>query len=198
MKKTLEKRVEVLEEIVKQLGGKIPFSVKASKVGDTFDIVGLQWKILDITDKGYLCLADRLKASKQFDSSCNDWRVSELRKYLNGEFWEMLAAEVGAENVISFKRDLLSLDGQTEFGTCEDKVSLLNVDEYRKYRALISNADYWWWLLSPWSTPCNDYTTSVTVVSPSGYVYGFNFFNYCYGVRPFCIFSPEIFESEDK
>lgn len=166
-------------------------------IGDTFRLAGLTWKILDITVRGYICLADNLEDTMQFDSESNDWIKSQLREYLNTEFIEEIAGEIGEENIFSFNRNLLSLDGQTEYGECEDKISLLTVDEYRKYRSLIPNTDdYWWWLITPWSTPCNDYKTSVAVVSPSG---SFSNFNCCngYGVRPVCIFSSSIFESEE-
>ena len=170
---------------------------KGLKVGDTFELAGLTWTILDITDDGYKCLADRLEDSKVFDSSSSDWKKSSLREYLNEEFLEMLSSEIGEDNIVEFERDLLSLDGQTEYGSCIDKVSLLTVDEYRKYRKLIPNTDkYWWWLVTPWSTPCNDYKKSVTVVSLAGGIY----YGDCYnirGVRPFCIFSSSIFESEE-
>ena len=133
----------------------------------------------------------------KFDTKNNDWKTSDLRNYLNTDFYKKLAAEIGEENIIPFERDLLSLDGQTEYGKCEDKVSLLTVDEYRKYRNLIPNTDkYWWWLISPWSTPCNDYYESVAVVSPSGYFNDRNC-NFSYGVRPFASFSSAIFESEE-
>lgn len=166
-------------------------------IGDTFDLAGLTWKILDITDKGYMCLADRLEENMEFDEKSNDWVKSHLREYLNTEFVEKIAGEIGEENIILFNRNLLSLDGQTEYGECEDRVSLLTVDEYRKYRSLILNANYWWWLITPWSTPCNNYKTSVTVVSPSG---NFNddIFDNDSGVRPVCIFSSSIFESEES
>ena len=199
MAKTLEKRVEELEKIVKALQGSA--AVKISKklgIGDTFEIVGLKWTILDITEKGYVCLADKYGNDVQFDSDCNNWQASDLRNHLNITFLKELEEAVGADNIIPFERDLLSLDGQTEYGTCEDKVSLLTVDEYRKYRAMIPNADYWWWLITPWSTPCNGYEKLVTVVSGSGFI------GNCYyvdgrvvGVRPFCIFSSSIFESEE-
>lgn len=61
---------------------------------------------------------------------------------------------------------------------------------------LIPNTDEWWWLITPWSTPCNNYKSTVAVVSPSGY-FDFNFCGNCYGVRPVCIFSSSIFESEE-
>lgn len=196
MGKNLEERVEKLEKLVRELQGKTAVKIgKKLGAGDTFELAGLTWKILEITDAGYKCLAERLNESMQFDSQCNNWTASDLRNYMNTDFLKKLAAAVGEDNIIPFERDLLSLDGQTEYGKCEDKVSLLTVDEYRQYRALIPNADYWWWLITPWSTPCNEIERSVAVVSPARRV---SVCNLVGGVRPFCIFSSVIFESEDK
>lgn len=165
-------------------------------IGDTFELVDTTWKILDITSAGYICLADSIE-ERQFDSDSSNWENSNLRDYLNEEFLEKIAAEIGLENIVPFERDLLSLDGQTEYGKCEDKVSLLTVDEYRKYRSLIPNTkDYWWWLVSPWSTPCNDYYMSVAVVSSAGN-FSIDDCDISRGVRPVCIFSSSIFESGD-
>lgn len=164
--------------------------------GDTFKLAGLTWTILDITDKGYMCLADRLEDSMKFDSESNNWVGSQLREYLNTEFIEKITNEIGEENIIAFNRNLLSLDGQDEYGNCEDTVSLLTVDNYRKYRSFIPNTDDWWWLATPWSTKRNSYEYSVAVVSPSGRICGSGCGD-CGGVRPFCIFSSELFESED-
>lgn len=172
---------------------KIPSGLK---IGDTFKIAGLDWKIIDITDKGYSCLCGILEEDMKFNDSSNNWKSSGLREYLNGDFLKKISDEVGEENIVKFERDLLSLDGQTEYEKCEDSVSLLTVDEYRKYRSLIPNEKKWWWLITPWSTPCNDYEYPVTVVSSSGNVN----VRGCYdssGVRPFCIFSSSIFESEE-
>lgn len=183
-------RVETLE---KKLG--VTHIPKGLKIGDEFELADINWKILDITDAGYMCIGDSL-GDKKFDENSSDWNESSLREYLNNEFYEKIAREVGRENIISSKRNLLSLDGQTEYGESDDFVSLLTVDEYRKYRKLIPNTGDWWWLVTPWSTPCNEYSKTVTVVSPSGNID----YYYCiddYGVRPFCIFSSSIFESEE-
>lgn len=197
--------MRVLQEQINDLRNEIAVLKATSKsinlpeglgIGDTFELADTTWKILDITSAGYICLADSIEDMK-FDSDSNNWENSGLRSYLNGEFFEKMTAEIGLENIVPFERNLLSLDGQTEYGKCEDKVSLLAVDEYRKYRSLIPNTkDYWWWLVSPWSTPCNDYKKSVTVVSSAGYV-GFNDCCNDGGVRPVCIFSSSIFESGD-
>ena len=164
------------------------------KNGEKIKIAGMEWTVLEKLESGYLCITEGFeRLSTKFDTSTNNWESSDLRKYLNTEFKEKIEGAIGNE-LVEFKRDLLSLDGQTEYGNCMDKVSLLTLDEYRKYRHLLPNTDEWWWLCTPWSTPCNGYEKLVTVVSTSGY------FDYdlCYGsrgVRPVCIFSSSIFES---
>lgn len=197
--------MRVLQEQINDLRNEIAVLKATSKtanlleglgIGDTFELADTTWRILDITSAGYICLADSIEDMK-FDSDSNNWESSDIRSYLNGEFFEKITAEIGSENIIPFERNLLSLDGQTEYGKCEDKISLLTVDEYRKYRNLIPNTkDYWWWLVSPWSTPCNDYKRTVTVVSSAGVIYDYHCHN-SYGVRPVCIFSSSIFESGD-
>lgn len=195
MAKNLEDRVKELEKEVALLKGKAALKIqKALGIGDTFQLMDVAWKILDITEQGYICLAETI-GNKTFGSN-NDWKESSIRKYLNGEYYEKLAEKIGADNIISFKRDLLSMDGQTEYGACEDKVSLMSFDEYRKYRPLIPNAGYYWWLLTPDSTPCNDDSKWIRVVSPSG-VIDVIICDVRRGVRPFCIFSSSIFESEE-
>ena len=99
--------------------------------------------------------------------------------------------------MIEFERNLLSLDGQTEYGACKDFVSLISIDEYRTYRSLIPNFDEWWWMLSPYSTKCNEDSSYVSVVSPVGGFYDWGC-NSGGGVRPVCIFSSTLFESEDE
>ena len=197
MGKNLEQRVNELERIVNELVGEKGIKIrKALGIGDTFELAGLTWKILDITDKGYMCLAEKLENKRQFDTDSNDWENSSLRKYLNTDIYNKIADEIGADNIIPFERDLLSLDGQTEYGKCEDLVSLLTFDEYRKYRSLIPNTNYYWWLVTPDSTKCNGDSKWVAVVCPPGIInyYGCGF---SIGVRPFCIFSSSIFESEE-
>lgn len=197
--------MRVLQEQINDLRNEIAVLKATSKsinlleglgIGDTFELADTTWKILDITSAGYICLADSIE-DMEFDSNSNNWENSDLRDYLNEKFFEKIAAGIGSENIIPFERNLLSLDGQTEYGKCEDKISLLTVDEYRKYRSLIPNTeDYWWWLVSPWSTPCNDYKRAVAVVSSTGSV-NYDICNSNRGVRPVCIFSSSIFESGD-
>lgn len=200
MKRTIEERLKSIEnevEIIKrEICGK-KFSGK--RIGDTFDLIGVQWKVLDITGDGYACMAmNSVLENEEFDSSGNNWIDSGLRDKLYKNILPKIKNEVGDENVIKFKRDLTSMDGLTEYGCCIDEISLLNVDEYRKYRNLILNSEKeWWWTITPWSTKSNNDGVWVAVVSPSG---GFDndFYDNSLAVRPFCIFSSKLFESRKE
>lgn len=184
----LKKRVSILEGNSKR---KIDVEPKA---GNQFELAGLKWKIIDVLDLGCMCLAERSE-SMRFDPDINDWRTSELRQCLNNDFLRKLEKEIGEENIIEFERDLLSVDGQKEYEKCKDKVSMLTLDEYRKYRSLIPNEEYYWWLLTPWSTGYNG--LGVAVVLPSGGV-SYNFCDNSSGVRPVCILKSDIFVSKGE
>lgn len=168
------------------------------KIGETIEVAGITWKVLDKLESGYLAIADEFYGSdRKFDGNCNNWESSDLRNELNAELRKKIEDELGKNSLVEFERDLLSMDGQTEYGTCEDYVSLISVDEYRKYRKLLPNTDRWWWTITPDSTACNDDSRWIRVVSPAGYFDDYSYRNYC-GVRPVCIFSSSIFESEEE
>lgn len=197
MRKRIEKLEEKLIEIQKEISEIKKKIRKTPDIGEVIKIAGIKWKILDKTVDGYFAITESFfNDSMEFDGNSNNWEISDLRKYLNTEFVEKIEEELGNDSLVEFERDLLSLDGQTEYGTCMDKVSMLSVDEYRKYRKYLPNTNNWWWLISPWSTPCNGYEEQVAVVSPSG-DFSRSFYYYGGGVRPVCIFSSSIFESEE-
>ena len=165
------------------------------EVGKTIEVAGITWRVLDKLEKGYLVISDEFYGdSREFDDNSNNWDSSDLRNELNTDLRKKIEDSVGEGALLKFTRDLLSMDGQTEYGTCEDYVSILTVDEYRKYRKYLPNMEKWWWLITPHTTPCNNNSSWVQVVSPSG---DFNDYDYngSDGVRPICIFSSSIFES---
>lgn len=168
------------------------------EIGKTIEVAGIKWLVLDKLEKGYLVISDEFYGkSREFDTDCNNWDSSDLRQELNTELRRKIEEAVGEGGLLKFTRDLLSMDGQTEYGSCEDYVSLISVDEYRKYRKLLPNTGEWWWTLTPDSTKCNDDTSYIRVVSPSGGI-GRNGYYGCFGVRPVCIFSSSIFESYEE
>lgn len=165
------------------------------EIGKTIELAGMEWMILDKTENGYFAILNGFDGKERtFDSDSNNWISSKLRHELNTHFLKKITGELGEDAVIEFDRDLLSMDGQTEYGHCKDRISLLTVDEYRKYRKFLPNMDKWWWLLTPWSTPVNGYSTTNTVVSLPGFV-SHGYCNDVYGVRPVCILKSNIFVS---
>ena len=172
--------------------------IESPEIGKFIELAGMKWLILDKTEKGYFSILNGFEGkTREFDSSSSNWISSDLRNELNTVFLKKITDELGEDAVSEFDRDLISLDGQTEYGTCKDKISLLTVSEYRKYRKFLPNANKWWWLITPWSTPKNGCSASLAVVSPSGYI-GINVYDGDSGVRPVCIFSSSIFESGEE
>lgn len=172
--------------------------IESPEIGKVIELAGMKWLILDKTEKGYFSILNGFEGkTREFDSSSSNWISSDLRNELNTVFLKKITDELGEDAVSEFDRDLISLDGQTEYGTCKDKISLLTVSEYRKYRKFLPNANKWWWLITPWSTPKNGCSASLVVVSPAGYFNCNDYYNVL-GVRPVCIFSSSIFESGEE
>ena len=195
MKKNLKYFENELSRLNKEFADYKKKYIGTPEIGKVIELAGMDWLILDKTEKGYFAILNGFdEKERTFDSDSNNWITSKLRNELNARFLKKITDELGKDAVIEFDRDLLSMDGQTEYGHCKDKISFLTVDEYRKYRKLLPNMDKWWWLLTPWSTPVNDFSTTITVVSPSGFIYD-DYFYVEIGVRPVCIFSSSIFES---
>ena len=195
MKKNLKYFENELSRLNKEFADYKKKYIGTPEIGKVIELAGMDWLILDKTEKGYFAILNGFdEKERTFDSTSNNWITSKLRNELNARFLKKITDELGKDAVIEFDRDLLSMDGQTEYGHCKDKISFLTVDEYRKYRKLLPNMDKWWWLLTPWSTPVNDFSTTITVVSPSG-DFNYDFYYSGVGVRPVCIFSSSIFES---
>ena len=151
MKKNLKYFENELNRINKEFAEYKKQHMEKPEIGKTVEIAGMEWMILDKTEKGYFAVLNGFDGEKRtFDSDSNNWFSSKLREELNTKFLKKIADELGEDAVIGFDRDLISLDGQTEYGHCEDKISLLTVDEYRKYRKLLPNMPKWWWLITPW------------------------------------------------
>jgi len=157
------------------------------KRGDTVSIAGYEWIVLKIEESKVFCVMKDFKDKRKFDAKSNDYKTSSIREYLSEEL---------QENLYPITTNLLSLDGQKEYGILtEDKIALLTLDDYRENRDILPNTDKYWWLATPWSTKCNKDERWVCCVAPNGNVNG----DCCdidgVSVRPFCIFDSSIFEA---
>ena len=135
-----------------------------------------------------------LDERRKFDDDTVNYAESSIRKYLNTEVYEMLAAEVGAENIVEHAVDLTTEDGLKVYGSVTDKVSLITEQMYKENRDVIGpNLDSWWRL----ATACSKQELCGCV----RVVYYFGILNYgdyydVGGVRPFCILKSNILVSE--
>ena len=135
-----------------------------------------------------------LDERRKFDDDTVNYAESSIRKYLNTEVYEMLAAEVGAENIVEHTVDLTTEDGFKDYGSVQDKVSLITDQMYRDNRAVIGpNLERWWWT----ATACSkqEICSCVRAVNSGGVLdyYGYSIVG---GVRPFCILKSNILVSE--
>lgn len=165
------------------------------KIGETKTIAGQDFIVLDLTEKGVVCLSkDFAYKTTQFDTNTNNYSNSEIRKKLNTEYLAKIASEIGEENIIECEIDLTSDDGLDDYGKVNDKVALLTDAMYRKYSRIIEKypVDGWWWLATPYSTEHRGYRLSVRCVDGNGSL-NCDYCDFWLGVRPFLIFSTSIF-----
>lgn len=164
--------------------------IKIPKSGDRFEYNDVMFTVLGEEQGGVLAIVSELLEDEMplDESNRNDWRISSLRKYLNGEYLDQFTRG----DLLPFVSDLTSDDGMKNYGTAEDYVFLLSCDLYRKYRESVPRFSSWWWTLTPWTCPPSK-TESARVVSSSGRI-GCNHARIDYGVAPACLFNPKIFE----
>lgn len=157
------------------------------KPGDEFKLGDEVFIVMEHTDKGTRVISKEFAYEEVKFGDNSNWNTSPIRRMLNNEYFKKIAAIIGENNIISMDRDLTSLDGLDDYGTCTDKVSLLTAAEYAKYHKILglkSNYPDWWWLITPASTPSNNCTRRVCCVD-SGGILSWNVCGYSDGVRPF-------------
>lgn len=187
-----------LNVTVNNVGGEIQIIIEQKsnidllslKAGDVFKVHNIEYIVLEqlANNQTAIIRKDLIEDTMRFDPDDNNWKTSSIRTFLNREYLEEIEEAFGKDRIIDHTVDLLSLDGLDDYGTSVDKVSLLTIDQYRKYRKLLGdNLDNWWWLVTPDSTPSGSSPRCVLHVHSNGLV----LFNGCDwddgGVRPFFI-----------
>ena len=169
-------------------------ALKTAPRGTAFNYAGQRWVVLEHNATGTLCLTEKIVEDRAFDDgNCNDFSKSSSLRYLNGPFLDTLIDAAGCSSAfLTSELDLTTDDGLKDYGTCNVTIFLLTVDQYRRNRDVIPNADDWWWLSTAVSTASNGYEHSARGVYADGTLN----WNYAYlggyGLRPACYLDSDL------
>ena len=117
-----------------------------------------------------------------------DYAEPAVRNALNTEFYNEVSSEIGDENIITHEVDTTRYRNDGTHSSCRDKVSLLTVDLYRRYRKFLPAYGSWWWTATPYSM---EYPRCVCCVGDDGALL-WDVCNCSFGVRPFLILDSSI------
>lgn len=175
-------------------------ALKNAARGTAFDYAGQSWILLENDDGRALCLSKDIIETRAFDEgNCNNFAVASSKEYLNGAYLDNLLEDVNGPNAfLTTELDLTTDDGLKDYGTCTVTIFLLTVDQYRRNRDVIPNADDWWWLSTAFSTKSNGYESLARLVGADGTLHWD--FAYCGngGLRPACYLDSDLLISFDE
>lgn len=170
-------------------------ALKKADRGAVFRYAGWEWVVLEHDPSGRtLCLTKGIVESRAFDDdNCNNFATASSNKYLNGAFLDNLIESAPSPHAFrTTELDLTADDGLKDYGTCTVTIFLLTVDQYRRNRDIIPNADDWWWLSTAYSTAANGYEHSARYVYSDGTLYWVNAYYGGRGLRPACYLDSEL------
>lgn len=156
--------------------------------GEEFVYNGIRFICLDVIDGNYLAITADCLCEKRFNDNyndgCNNWKTSTLRRFLNED---VLEEHFDAKHLIKQTSDLTADNGDKAYGTCEDYITLLTCDQYRKYRDYVPLFEECMWTLTPWR--CDPgYARYVRHVYPTGAI-NYDNANDSLGLAPVCLFN---------
>lgn len=176
-------------------------ALKAAARGTVFPYAGEKWVALEHDPAGRtLCLRLDLIPDKPFDeNNCNNFALSSSKAWMNGPYLDNLIDAVkGPHAFLATELDLTADDGLKDYGACTVTIFSLTVDQYRRNRDVIPNADDWWWLSTATSTAANGYEHSARRVFSDGALgWGYACRGFL-GLRPACYLDSDLLISVDE
>lgn len=170
-------------------------ALKNAARGTAFDYAGQTWILLENEENGRtLCLSKDITETRAFDDeNCNNFAVASSNKYLNGPYLDnLLDAVNGPHAFLQSELDLTADDGLKDYGTCTVTIFSLTVDQYRRNRDVIPNADDLWWLSTALSTEANGYKSLARFVGSDGTLYWNGACDGLHGLRPACYLDSDL------
>lgn len=183
----------LMNAIEKRTKPQLPFN---TVVEDVFEIANMEFIRLPATEHGIPILLKTPLPKMEFGGDGN-FGDSDVLRELVTEVLPKIETAVGAENVLEFETDLISLDGLKDYGSIKSKISLPTLDFYRKnieiFDKYASEDDFW--LATPWTTPTHGYNKLMCYVTSDKRIHYVQSY-YSRGVRPILYLSPSVFASE--
>ena len=170
-------------------------ALKTAARGTVFPYAGEKWVVLEHDPAGRtLCLRLDLIPNKPFDeNNCNNFATSSSKEWMNGPYLDNLIDAVKGPNAfLQTELDLTADDGLKDYGTCTVTIFLLTVDQYRRNRDVIPNADDWWWLSTAFSTKSNGYESLARNVNTDGTLNRYYAYSGNLGLLPACYLDSDL------
>lgn len=169
---------------------------KTLKPGDTFkDVDGDEYILWYYLDNGDAVILRKENLKYMEFGKNNNYYGSNIDKYLCDTYLPALERKFGAENIVEHEVDLLSLDGEDDYGMIVRKVSIPTLDQYRMNKKTIKKyLGKLFWLCTPNSTPSGYGAKGVRCVNSDGSA-RYDWCSSCMAVRPSFVLNSSIFES---
>ena len=165
-------------------------------VKSEFTMGGIPWTVIQTTEGWVKCIASEIVEKRAFDAkNRNDFAISDIRDYLNGEFLQKLIGAGAPEEMFEyFNIDLTADDGLKKYGGDRVRIGLITCEEYRLLRDHIPQVDGWWWTATA-DSPINPFVRYVRFVYSGGTLGSHYAYSGNRGVRPLCCLKSEILVS---
>ena len=150
--------------------------VKLSELnpGDEFFIGSSVYVVVDHIDGATKVISKEIAHKMVFDYNClNDYRMSAIRELLNTYDYNYIAYDIDKHNIVSTKCDMGTLDGSGSYGTSKENITILSLDEYRKYYNILNDIPNFTsevqWLSTPVSMK-NQFKSFVCTIDKDGLI----------------------------
>lgn len=186
-------------EIVVNLANKDFKLSRNLKPGDVFkDIDGEEYILMYYLTNGDAVVWRKEPLTKMKFGSNNNYNGSDIDNYLCKTYLPELERKFGKHNIVEHEIDLLSMDGEDDYGRITRKVSIPTIDEFRHNKKIIKKyIKEWFWLCTPDSTPSCYSSSLVQCVYSDGNV-GCRWCSSCVAVRPRFVLNSSIFKSSEN
>lgn len=171
-------------------------ALKNAARGTAFDYAGQSWILLENDPTGRtLCLSKDITETRAFDEgNCNNFAVASSNKYLNGPYLDNLVDACNGAQRLPRERARPDHRRRPEGlrHLHRHHLPAEAVDQYRRNRDVIPNADDWWWLSTAFSTKSNGYESLARRVHTDGTLHWGLAYNGYRGLRPACYLDSDL------